>query len=83
MREFTRERYSVSEQVKKNTGILAVTHLNTSDLSLHQQINKAQQNRVWLVIIHNAVKKLLYLAQSQPANADLNLAADDRTRWAI
>ncbi len=31
----------------------------------------------------SAVKMRLYLAQRQPANADLNLAAGDMTRWTI
>ncbi len=33
--------------------------------------------------MRSAVKTRLYLAQHQPANADLNLAADDMTRWTI
>ncbi len=33
--------------------------------------------------MRSAVKMCLSLAQRQPANADLNLAADDMTRWMI
>ncbi len=36
-----------------------------------------------MVIMISAVKTRLYLAQRQPAKADLNLAADDMTRWMI
>ncbi len=56
---------------EENTGILV---MNISDWSVHSY---AQQNRVWLFIMRSAVKTHLYLAQHQPANADLNLAADD------
>ncbi len=33
--------------------------------------------------MQSAVKTHLYMAQHQPANADLNLAADDKKRWTI
>ncbi len=33
--------------------------------------------------MRSAVKTRLSLAQRQPANADLNLAADDKKRWTI
>ncbi len=78
-RDFTRKRYSVSERVKK-------TRHFSDDSSEHLWLVIAFiSSTASCVIGYNAqrCKQRLYLAQRQLANADLNLAADDMTRWTM
>ncbi len=66
------------ERISDESKRASWTHLNVSDWSLN---SLAQQKLVWLVVMRIAVLNLLSLAQCQPANADLNLAAGDMMHW--